>query len=50
MIIKGKNRSVEIPGWVVLVGLLIVDNMTTNVCKLKQTKILQNCMTNGKSN
>jgi hypothetical protein len=50
MIIKGKNRSVEIPGWAVLVGLLIVDNMATNVCTLKQTKILKNCMKNGKSN
>lgn len=50
MTIKGKNRTVEISGWVVLVGLLIANDMAVNVCRLKQTKILQNGMKNGKSN
>ena len=50
MTIKGKNKTVDISGWLILAGLLVADSITCNVCRLKQTKILQNCTKNGKSN
>lgn len=50
MTIKGKNRTIDIPGWAVFMGLLVVDNVAANVCKVKCTKILQNSVKNGKSN
>ena len=35
MHLKFKNSAVDIPGWLVFVGLLIVDSMYANHCKKK---------------
>ena len=33
-ITKG-NTSINIPNWLIVIGLLVVDNATCNICKVK---------------
>lgn len=33
MLIKNGDKQVDIPGWALLVGALVVDNIVINVCK-----------------
>ena len=40
MNIKTNKGSVNIPGWMILVGILIADNMYANHCKTKLLKDL----------
>lgn len=34
MVIKKGDKSVHIPGWAIVLGLLVVDNVAANVCKV----------------
>ena len=41
MLIKtGKDSAVKLPAWLVLVGLMVVDNIYSNHCKKKVTEKL----------
>lgn len=40
MNIKKGDKTINIPGWAILVGLLVVDNLATNVCKIANNKVL----------
>lgn len=38
MLIRKGDKSVHISGWLILIGLLIVDNVAANVCRVKMVK------------
>lgn len=38
-ITKG-DKSIDIPGWALLVGALVVDNLATNIIRLRALKIM----------
>ena len=38
MLIKSGDKSVHIPGWAILLTLLVVDNVAANVCRVKMVK------------
>ena len=37
------DKTIKIPGWAFLVGALIVDNVATNLIRLKALKVCSNC-------
>lgn len=38
MRIVGKDKTIDIPNWALLVGVLVIDNIVANVCKTKAFK------------
>ena len=38
MKITYKDKSVEIPNWLVVLGLITVSKVSTNICKMKVAK------------
>lgn len=41
MKITGKNKTVEIPTWALVLAMGVVDNVLTNVCKIVDNRNLR---------
>lgn len=39
MLIKTKNTEANVPAWLLVLGVLVVDNAIANFCKVKMVKV-----------